>query len=288
MRVIFFGTATAQSFLPLKELMRGNEVVAAVLPARGRGLRSRVGALLQPWRSRSTVPTLALLQENRIPVLRASKSELAALAPRLRALNADVICSAAFPWIVPAEVLSTAKRAALNFHPSLLPRHRGPLPLFWTYYGDDRVAGATVHVMDSGADTGAIVAQSSWELPRGRKVVDLVEDLRVAGANLLRDTVSNLDAALAGAQPQDETQATRAPVVHPGARMVRFDEWGAERVWHFLHGLFPFFVEPVGVAYRGVGEFETREPRGAPGTVTDAGSCWRLHCRDGEVELRKS
>jgi methionyl-tRNA formyltransferase len=102
---------------------------------------------------------------------------------------------------------------------------------------------------------------------------------------MLRDAVSNLDSALAEAQPQDETHATRAPLVRPGARMVRFDEWGAERVWHFLHGLFPFFVEPVGVAYRGVGGFEIRRVRERPGSVTRAGSHWLLHCRDGIVEL---
>jgi methionyl-tRNA formyltransferase len=47
----------------------------------------------------------------------------------------------------------------LNFHPSLLPRHRGTAPLIWAIVEGDDCTGVTVHHIDAGIDTGPIVLQ---------------------------------------------------------------------------------------------------------------------------------
>jgi methionyl-tRNA formyltransferase len=289
MRIVFFGSPGAQSFLPLQELIRAHEIVAAVLPSSRGGLRSRAGAILRRFRGRARPPTEELLASHRIPVLRARRSELPTLEPALAKLAPDLICIAAFPYLLPEVLLATARRATLNFHPSLLPRHRGPLPLFWIYHADDRKSGATIHLVDAGADTGAIVAQSPFDLPRGFSVSALAERTRHLGAELLRDSVSNLDRSLSGAQPQDNSLATAAPIVQPGTPMVDFAHWDVERVWHFLHGLHPFFIEPLagGMTYRGVDGYGSAASDTAPGSVSDAGSHWLLHCLDGVVRLRK-
>jgi hypothetical protein len=69
--------------------------------------------------------------------------------------------------------------------------------------------------------------------------------------------------------------------------MVDFAHWGAERVWHFLAGLYPRFREPLanGVSYRGVRGFQLMPHDRASGHVERASRGWSLFCRDGIVEL---
>jgi methionyl-tRNA formyltransferase len=206
-----------------------------------------------------------------------AKSELAAFR-----IDADLIVTSGFPWLLPQTLIDRAPRGAINAHPSLLPRHRGPLPLFWIYHADDRETGVTVHRLVAAADAGEVLAQSRFELPRGLSVRDLAAQKQQLGAQMLRDVVARID-SIEGV-PQDHSAATQAPRVKRGTSMIDFETWPAERVWHFLHGLHPFFREPV-ADYRGVGAWESREHDRRPGSVEDAPDGWLLYCRDGIVHL---
>src|SRR5947207_4803135 len=74
----------------------------------------------------------------------------------------DLICIASFPRIVPPSILARAAHGGLNVHAALLPKHRGPDPLFWTFFDFDEVTGVTVHWIDAGVDSGDSVAQRAW------------------------------------------------------------------------------------------------------------------------------
>ena len=50
----------------------------------------------------------------------------------------------------------------VNLHPSLLPNGRGADPIPWSLIKDER-QGATIHIIDSGLDTGGILAQKEIE-----------------------------------------------------------------------------------------------------------------------------
>lgn len=200
-------------------------------------------------------------------------------------IDADLICISGFPWLLPQSLLDRAPRGAINMHPSLLPRHRGPLPLFWVYFADDRETGVTIHRVVAEADAGPILAQTRFELPRGFSVRDLATKKQILGADMLRDVANRIDAI--DAIEQDHALATKAPRVKPGTPMIDFETWPAERVWHFLRGLWPFFKEPAGVDYRGVAAWETREHDRKAGTIEDAPDGWVLYCRDGIVRLTR-
>jgi methionyl-tRNA formyltransferase len=76
----------------------------------------------------------------------------------------DLVISAAFPRLIPAEILDIPKYGAINCHPSALPIGRGPNPARLIYEGDDQVA-VTVHRTAAEFDTGAILAQRTRPLP---------------------------------------------------------------------------------------------------------------------------
>ena len=84
----------------------------------------------------------------------------ASMAPYLRALQPDLTLCWGFPWLIPREALDVSRLGSVNLHPSLLPRHRGPIPLAWAIRSGDPTFGVTWHRMDEGFDTGGILAQA--------------------------------------------------------------------------------------------------------------------------------
>ncbi len=86
------------------------------------------------------------------------------IAPLLAAVRPDLVVCMGFPWKVPAAALAVPPLGWVNCHPSLLPRHRGPIPVAWAIRNGDSEIGVTCHRMDPGLDTGAILAQRQFPL----------------------------------------------------------------------------------------------------------------------------
>jgi methionyl-tRNA formyltransferase len=82
---------------------------------------------------------------------------------RLRSLELDYIIGVHFPYIFPDSVLEIPRVGVLNLHPGLLPHNRGWHTPSWAIL-DQTPIGATLHFMDSGLDTGDIVAQVAIEV----------------------------------------------------------------------------------------------------------------------------
>jgi methionyl-tRNA formyltransferase len=130
-------------------------------------------------------------------------------APVIAALRPDVIISAAFPRLIPAEILELPKYGAINCHPSPLPTGRGPTPQRLIYEGDDRV-GATVHRTAAEFDTGAILAQRIAPLPEDLNGDGIMNTWRTLLTECLDEAVPRLVAGDPGT-PQDPALATEAP-----------------------------------------------------------------------------
>jgi methionyl-tRNA formyltransferase len=291
MRIALFATSARLGLLALEELAAHGLVVAVVQwQPRNRGLRASLSTIAGV---RRLSPLEWAARQRRIPVIFNTDFNNSVVAEKLRAVRTDLICVAIFPRLIPPEIIASASLGAINVHPSLLPRHRGPLPLFWTYHADDRVAGATVHHVNQSFDAGDVILQESFPLLRGYPAAKLNEDVSRCGASLLRSAVGALAGGNAPRVAQDERAATYAPRVRPGTPMVRFDEWDVERVWHFLAGLSPRFLEPLvdraghPASYHAVVGFE-RGSSGTPGTVESAARGWKLNCRGGVVLLAKA
>jgi methionyl-tRNA formyltransferase len=288
MQIALFATGSRFATRALQELLAAPWRVVAVALSRPkpRSLRDALRALAP----RRLSPLERCARELRIPIIPVTGCNRAKVAERLRSLRPDLICIATFPRLIPPEITSLAPLGCINVHPSLLPRHRGPLPLFWTYHADDRLTGVTVHHASQTFDAGDIILQQSFPLPRAYPHVALNEDVARRGAALLRSAADALARGRAPRVAQDESAATYAPRVSVGASMVRFDAWDVERVWHFLAALSPRFREPLAdsagraVLYQAVTGFERGACR-APGSVEAVGAGWRLHCRGGVVLL---
>jgi methionyl-tRNA formyltransferase len=114
----------------------------------------------------------------------------------------ELLVLADYGQIVPAALLTAPRHAALNLHPSLLPRHRGASPVQAAILEGDRETGVTILQMDTGLDTGPMVAQARYPMDGTETAPELEARLALLAADLLSATlVPYLEGAIVP-QPQ--------------------------------------------------------------------------------------
>jgi len=226
-----------------------------------------------------------------VPVMVLAPGDEAGAATRLRAFAPDVGCIATFPRRIPGALREAAGRACLNLHTSLLPRHRGANPLFWTYHAGDAAGGVSVHLATEALDAGPVLLQEPVPIARGESVVEVHRRCASAGAALLARAVSLVGEGHAEAREQDESAATLAPSPRPGHAYAELGTWSCAQAWHFLAGMRPRYRDPLiddrgkPVFYARVTGFEVRAPLVPPGTVVHQGAGWEAWTPDGVVHL---
>lgn len=165
------------------------EMTTATLRRLGHEPVAAVGA-----RRRKPTPGLSSLNtETTVPgteVVIASDKD--AVEPILRSLRPDLVLSWAFPWRVLEGALDVPRYGSVNYHPSLLPRHRGPNPVAWTIRMGDRHYGVTWHRMDPAFDSGPILAQRATPVLEEDTIYDVVPRLNVLGLRMLRTVLERV------------------------------------------------------------------------------------------------
>jgi len=100
-----------------------------------------------------------------VPVGLVASFDEASARDRIRACEPDlIVIGGGWPRLVPPDVVATARFGAINVHPSLLPAFRGTDVHRWQIAAGARRSGVTVHRVDDHFDSGAILAQESFEV----------------------------------------------------------------------------------------------------------------------------
>ncbi|MEW9702562.1 formyltransferase family protein [Paenibacillus sp. SI8] len=76
--------------------------------------------------------------------------------------NIDFLISYRYRSILKKEILDRFVYKAINLHTSYLPWNRGADPNIWSFL-HNTLKGVTIHYLDSGIDTGDIIAQKTVE-----------------------------------------------------------------------------------------------------------------------------
>jgi methionyl-tRNA formyltransferase len=125
------------------------------------------------------------------------------IAPLLAAVEPDLVVCMGFPWRIPPDALAVPRLGWLNGHPSLLPRHRGPLPVAWAIRSGEDEIGITFHRMDADLDTGPILAQRRYPLGELEPPDDFYPRFGLTVAETLAEALERLAAGDEGT-PQPE------------------------------------------------------------------------------------
>lgn len=105
-----------------------------------------------------------LCDERQIPWFSGVKVGSAEGIGLLRQFAPDLIVVATFKQILTQNVLDVPALGVVNFHPSLLPRFRGPCPTNAALLSDEPVTGVTAHYITPGLDEGDILLQRSVDI----------------------------------------------------------------------------------------------------------------------------
>lgn len=152
-----------------------------------------------------------------------------ALLGILRSARPSLVVSFFWHRRVPRAVRELAPLGAIGVHPSLLPRHRGADPVFWTLRRGDPRTGVTVHALDDGYDTGALLAARDVPVDPSWNAHALAHALDGAAISALGEVCGRLARdEPCEAFPQDEALATSAPEPSEDDLEIRWSSPSAE------------------------------------------------------------
>ena len=126
----------------------------------------------------------------------------------IKKLEPDLFIVAAYGKILPLELLDLPKFGALNIHPSLLPKFRGPSPIQATIIAGDKISGVSIIKMDSEMDHGNIVIQEQISLSDQDNFDTLSKSMFQVGAALLVRIIPDYIEAKLPLQAQNDDEAT--------------------------------------------------------------------------------
>ncbi len=188
---------------------------------------------------------------------------------RLAQEQADAIVVVAYGKILPKAILELTPGGCINVHGSLLPRYRGAAPVQWAVINGDTEAGVTTMLLDEGVDTGAMLLKFSRPLDDTVTGGELFDLLAHDGADLLSQTLEQLQAGTLTATPQPEEGACYASMLDKS--MCPLDWCKAARTLHNqVRGMNPWPVATCRVDGKVMKVFVTRvgeQTDAAPGTV---------------------
>src|SRR5215467_6891915 len=155
------------------------------------------------------------------------------------ALKSDLCVMAYVTLIVPEEILYLPTHGTIQYHPSLLPRHRGPSSINWPIIQGETRTGLTIFWPDQGLDTGPILLQKDVEIRDTDTLGTLYFDrLYPLGVTALLEAVELVRAGKAPKIVQDETRATYEGWCK--AEHVQID-WHKplQEIWNLVRGADP-------------------------------------------------
>jgi methionyl-tRNA formyltransferase len=126
-----------------------------------------------------------LCRKNKIEVISEKYTNDAFLIEKCKQLNVNLGIIFTYGTIIKKKIIDSFSQGIINYHPSLLPSHRGIDPLFWTIYNEEEYSGITFHFIDESIDKGVILFQKQYKLRESESVASLGTTLSKIGADEL-------------------------------------------------------------------------------------------------------
>jgi methionyl-tRNA formyltransferase len=127
----------------------------------------------------------------------------------LAALGADLAVMAFVLQFAPQNFVNVPTHGTIQYHPSLLPKYRGPSSINWPVIKGDRQTGLTIFRPTDGLDEGPIILQKTVEIgPDDTLGTVYFDRLFPMGVAALLEAADLVVSGQANERPQDESQAT--------------------------------------------------------------------------------
>ena len=207
----------------------------------------------------------------------------------LKEIAPDAIVVVAYGKILPKEILNIPKYGCVNGHASLLPKYRGASPIQWCIVCGETETGVTAMKMDEGMDTGDILKTAKTEIGDEETAEELFDRLSGLTAELLVNTLSDLEKGNITPKKQDEEKASYAPIIKKEMAFLDFINMTAKEIHNAVRGYYSwpcayFFLENkrIKVIKAAVAD----KTNAKAGTVIKSTDSLVIACKDGTaIEL---
>ena len=119
-----------------------------------------VGVYCEPDKEgRPVDPIKEAAVERNVPVFQPKSYRKPEVWDQIASLKPDLCVMAYVTLFVPEEALAVPTHGSIQYHPSLLPKHRGPSSINWPIIWGERKTGLTIFWPDNGLDEGPVLLQ---------------------------------------------------------------------------------------------------------------------------------
>ena len=261
MRIVCIGQAAFGEKVLQKLTERGEEVVAVYTPQDTGGKRN---------------PLKELAIQMGIPVFQPRSMRVPEVYEEYTRLKPDLDVMAFVTSILPDSILNYPGMGTIQYHPSLLPKHRGGSAINWAIINGEAKTGITIFWPDRGVDTGPILLQKEVEISPDDTVGSLYfEKLFPLGIEALAEAIELIKKGMAPRIPQDESQATYEGLCTEKDAIIN---WSApiDRIYDLIRGTNP---QPGATTYFHGKKLKIFDAKpiydivgGLPGQIVDSGA----------------
>lgn len=228
MRIVFMGTP--ESAVPsLRRLLEdGHDIVAVwTQPDKPAGRGDKI----------HSPPIKEFALEHGLHIEQPKKIKTDQAKDLFASYKADVAVVVAYGRILPPEYLAAPRRGCINVHFSLLPLYRGAAPANWAIVNGEKKTGVTTMFLEEELDSGPILLQRETLMGETETAPELMRRLSEVGAQLLSETLSQLDVLTP--RPQRDRDATFAPLLAKADGLIKWSN-SASTIERCVRGFQPW------------------------------------------------
>jgi methionyl-tRNA formyltransferase len=280
MRIVVHGQQAFGKAVLEALLKRGEDVIAVYAAP------EKPGAKADPLKEAALAAKL--------PVYQPASYRKPEVWEEFRVLKPDLQVMAFVTLFVPEEFLNIPSKGSIQYHPSLLPKYRGPSAINWPIIQGETETGLSIFWPDNGLDTGDVLLQKKTHIGPDDSLGSVYFDrLFPMGVEAMLEAVDLVKAGKAPRIKQDHAQATYEGRCGPDNARI---DWG--KPWRQIHNLIRG-CNPAPGAWtaldgKALQVFESkplpaRDPKGIGGKMGEivevAADGFTVVCADGRIKV---
>lgn len=165
----------------------------------------------------------AIARQHNLVTLSARQLKTAGFESSLRALRPDIILVAGFHRLIPPNIIAVPQ-AMVNFHPSLLPKHRGGTPNRWVIKNGEHETGVTAHLVSEQFDRGDTIMQRKIGVGEDETWGELEKKIAKTMVQMSYEVLAMVKQGNVRGIPQSHEQATEEPPYHGRHLLIDWSE----------------------------------------------------------------
>ena len=280
MRIVVHGQQAFGKAVLEALLKRGEDVIAVYAAPEKPGARPD--------------PLKEAAQAAKLPVYQPASYRKSEVWEEFRALKPDLQVMAFVTLLVPEEFLNIPTKGTIQYHPSLLPKYRGPSAINWPIIAGETETGLSIFWPDNGLDTGDVLLQKKTHIAPNDSLGSVYfERLFPMGVEAMLEAVDLVKAGNAPRIKQDQSKATYEGRCGPDNARI---DWGKpwQQIDRLIRGCNPAPGAWTTLDGKTLKIFEAKplpakDPKGIGGKMGEivevAGDAFTVVCADGRVQV---